>query len=75
MCYALPGVCNNDQSDDLTNRKGEIETEIEDFGQSWLVFNESLTCFKQDDVCRQPPAKECEIILSDVFEVSVTREN
>ena len=66
----MTGVCNNDQSDDLTDRVGEIVTEIEDFGNSWLVFNESAKCFKPENPCTQPPAKECEIIMSEVFTVS-----
>ncbi|XP_076823877.1 von Willebrand factor-like isoform X2 [Clavelina lepadiformis] len=65
----LCGVCNNDQSDDFTNRTGVVVTDIEDFGDSWLVKKESEKCINPPLPCYPPPTpdKNCDIILSDVF--------
>ncbi|XP_039268050.2 mucin-5B-like isoform X2 [Styela clava] len=64
----LCGVCNNDLSDELTSRGGEIVTDIEKFGYSWLVAHKSGVCYEPPPVCSDPPASECDIILSDIFE-------
>nr|XP_026693636.1 LOW QUALITY PROTEIN: von Willebrand factor-like [Ciona intestinalis] len=63
----LCGVCNNDQGDDFTTRKGTVVKDIEIFGESWLVYNESKHCFKEDNKTCFPAAPECDIITSDVF--------
>lgn len=70
------GVCNNDQYDETTDRKGEIiphkvQADIEPFAESWLVRKESKRCFTPPEECVPRPVTECEIILSPVFEVSL----
>merc|ERR1712015_271233 len=70
----LCGVCNNDQSDELTNREGEVEEKEFDFAMSWLVTENKTDCYKPAEECSHPaPAKECELLKSPLFELSSAR--
>ena len=53
----------------MTNRSGVVVDNVTDFAGSWLVFEESEQCFKKPVECEQPAAPECDIILSEVFNV------
>ena len=43
--------------------------DVQEFANSWLVYEESQSCFNKEQACTQLIAVQCEIILSDVFKV------